>query len=73
MTGEEKTTLETSEKDGENKTTLETSEEEFEWVDVKSIKKKTRKVDLEVKSFGVPGISQEIVQKMRVYLHSFRV
>jgi len=48
-----------------SKTTLETSGEDFEWVEVKNLKKKTKKIDLIINSTGVPGIPQEVVQQLK--------
>lgn len=40
-------------------------EKKFEWVDVKKMKKRTKRTDLKVSEFGRPGLSPDTLQKLR--------
>jgi len=39
-------------------------EKKYEWVDVKKIKKRTKKTDLTVAASGTPGLSEEVIQRL---------
>jgi len=39
-------------------------EKKFEWVDVKKMKKRTKRTDLKVVAKGCPGLSEEAIQKL---------
>lgn len=53
-------------KEGEDKKeeTKKEPEKKYEWVDVKQLKKRTKKTDLTVTSSGIPGLSPDKLQKL---------
>lgn len=51
-------------KEGDEKKEEKKEEKKYEWVEVKKMKKRTKKTDLKVTATGTPGISPEMLQKL---------